>query len=687
MVGTLENVEEELRLLAPEIGSKKANSLWKAFLVSDDRSFQNLLQLKIRKELKNRLGNDFQEKVILLPPPSQQEAFGSGEIYLGDILYGKQSGQYVAKYPLYLNSRDLTNHTCIVGPSGFGKTQTAYGMALQLLDKGIPWLCVDWDRSWRNLLSLPEAKVSGIQVFTVGRDVIPFLWNLISCIPPGIRPGSWIGIISKALEKSHLSGQGVADFTEQTGELLLKQFLQGISAVMPNFDDIRREVSKDSPDARKRLWWQSAMRIYKSLTRDTVYEVFNSRKPLDIASILTKPTIIELDKSMPENHRILFQEMILTWINLYRAFQGETQQLRHVTFMEEFSNMLPNTSHELNSGFVTISGIFKEMRKFGEGLVILNQEPSELPNYVVANCKTHIHFTSQTKKDIIASASCLNLERPEYLDLLGVGHAIVKIKGRFTQLCHVRFKYYPTRTITDEQLKEFMEKNHPEIITTAPAEQKPGKLVLSNDEAKLLCHVGKGAVLTGVRDIYESLGWGGSKGNNAKNGLLEKGLVKIQELSSDKKGGITKQLTLTVLGMKCLNKINGNTDRILKGKGSVLHKELQDKIARIAQEKGLQALIEYEGDDIRIQCEVKGKTIRGSLEIQLNPAKNLVQNALRNTGNLDFKIFLLPNKKSIEYAKNSIQQNTSITQEMKDKISFHLINTALKDFPKIFTKQ
>ncbi len=44
----------------------------------------------------------------------------------------------------------------IFAVTGEGKTNLAYLLALQLLKSRIPFIVIDWKRSWRSLLSLQD---------------------------------------------------------------------------------------------------------------------------------------------------------------------------------------------------------------------------------------------------------------------------------------------------------------------------------------------------------------------------------------------------------------------------------------------------------------------------------------------------------------------------------------------------
>ena len=56
----------------------------------------------------------------------------------------------------------------------------------------------------------PVPDMKELKVYTVGRKFAPFRWNPLRP-PPNVHPQTWIQILADVLEKTHVSGQGVAD--------------------------------------------------------------------------------------------------------------------------------------------------------------------------------------------------------------------------------------------------------------------------------------------------------------------------------------------------------------------------------------------------------------------------------------------------------------------------------------------
>ena len=441
-------LKELCRKMKPLIG-RKADTLWLAYLTSETPKAKLEAESFIQMCGIRHLSRKVDDAKILLPPPSKDDS--QGEFLLGRLHYGETS-----LHQLFLRRENFMKHIGIFSITGGGKTNVGFCLLLGLLRQRIPFLVVDWKRGYRALLSVPEPAVERIRIFTVGRKTkAGFLWNPLRG-PPGIHHQTWIATVAEALEKSHISGQGVADILIEVFDKLFEQFgfYDGEGSQYPNFFDARAEVSKVKLRGRRMLWQDSCLRILRTFVFGPAAGAFNARHPIKLEDLLEQPVIFELDQELPKPLRVFFSDIIVRWIHLYRLGQGETSHLRHVTVLEEVHNLFPKSSIE-KQATNSLENIFREIRGFGEGLINITQHPSLLPIYILGNCNTQIYLGLQHEDDIMTAKRALFIEFDEqvYLDRLAVGEGIVKIKGR-TNPCHVRFPLVPARlgSVTDEMI-------------------------------------------------------------------------------------------------------------------------------------------------------------------------------------------------------------------------------------------
>lgn len=433
------------RQLKPLIGDS-ADSLWVHYQLSSTPSTRLEAENTIRMMAVAYLGANTEDEEIRLPPPSTGNAHG--EISLGEIRYPGRHG-----HRLGLDVQELTKHIGIFATTGSGKTNIVFNLLPQLHRRKIPFLAIDWKRSYRNLRTLPG--LADLKVYTVGRAIVPFLWNPLRP-PPNVHPQTWTQILAEILEKTHVSGQGVADVITDLAdaEFASREFDSGTEPdSFPNFFDLRDRLERTRYSGRRALWRDSCLRILRTFTLGPAANTFNARNPAKLEELLSAPTVFELDMELPKSVRTFFTEAILRWIHLFRLGQGESEMLRHVLVLEEAHNIFPRLQDASSGG---IENVYREIRSFGQGLVAITQHPSLLPIFVLGNTHTLIFLLLTHEADIIAARQSLFLQRSEdvFLDRLKIGEGIVKIKGRI-QACHVQFPKSPIKNgaLSDEDLR------------------------------------------------------------------------------------------------------------------------------------------------------------------------------------------------------------------------------------------
>jgi hypothetical protein len=588
---TASEVEEVCRKLKPIIGSK-ADTLWYQYLAEDDRGRKDLaldIEIIAEKILKK---DALSKQKILLNPPSPAESTGS--FLLGDVIYNDKKLN-----PIYLRSEDFIKQIGIFAITGEGKTNLAYLLALQLLKSKVPFMVIDWKRSWRNLLSLKEKipELEKVQVFTVGRDILPFLWNPFRP-PPGADKELWISTISEALEKSHISGPGVAYYFNRIYSRLFKGYSPDF---YPNFFDGQREIGNIRAFERELRWKQTALRIFNSFTLGCVSKAFNARNPIKLEHLLDKPVILELDLEMPKPLRIFFSEIILRWIHLYRLSQGETEKLRHVLFLEEVHNLFVDAGFNKENN--NLENVYREIRAFGQGIISITQHPSLLPIYLLGNCHTQIYLGLQHADDIRTARKALFLKYDEesYPNMLNVGECIVKIKNRVDP-CLVKTPLVPVNRglITDDWLRENTPGYLPGVHDgnmSHKAGYLPADIYRGEGEGKspqdkidshhrLLVDIFLNP-LSGITLRYKKLNLNPKYGNKFKNHLISQGCIQPRKIITGK-GWITL-FELTKKGKAMLRDSGYEFKDTREG---VVHKFWKHKIADYYRKQNLEVLIE-----------------------------------------------------------------------------------------------
>ena len=141
-------VQETCLAIRPAIG-EKADQLWQMYLFADEKGREELEE-QLQLLANSLLHRDVQNTTPVFRTPEPESV--AGEFNVGNVIYnGKEL------YPMGLTARQIAEHTAIAGRSGSGKTTLAFHLARNLWkQQGVPWLVLDWKRSWRDLMLLSE---------------------------------------------------------------------------------------------------------------------------------------------------------------------------------------------------------------------------------------------------------------------------------------------------------------------------------------------------------------------------------------------------------------------------------------------------------------------------------------------------------------------------------------------------
>ena len=155
------------------------------------------------------------------------------------------------------------------------------------------------------------------------------------------------------------------------------------------------------------------------------------------------------------NDKRFFVEMFTLWYWLYKEYQGvENEALKHVMVFEEFHNILANSQKD-----DLIQKIFRQIRKYGTGLVIIDQTPSLIPNPIFENLYTKITFSLNHKQNVDAVASAMNMENDEkkFVGMLTTGQAICRLMARYIYPFLIQVPYVETEDhFSDNDLRTHM---------------------------------------------------------------------------------------------------------------------------------------------------------------------------------------------------------------------------------------
>lgn len=257
---------------------------------------------------------------------------------------------------------------------------------------------------------------------------------------------------------------------------------------------------------------------------------FTEKKLLDLL-------IFELD-ALIQSDKVFFTQAMLLWIHHKRMAEEQREVFKHAVLIEESHHILSDERRSLVGGQSVMEIIFREIREFGESLILLDQPPSKISLSALGNTYCTICMNLKHKTDINAIGQCFLLDKErEILGTLDVGEAVVKLQGKIARPFQIKIPEFIIEKgkVTDEDIKELMK----DIAHVEPEEdfRLPDintKIKLSvketsnNDTLFLFLQDIQKHPDSGIAARYKRLGISVRQGQKIKNKALEKGLIEEQ---------------------------------------------------------------------------------------------------------------------------------------------------------------
>lgn len=602
----MDTIEELFRRLRGLYGTK-IDELWQLYILSSPQEKIELEQYT-RHLYINKLENTIKEKKILLPPRDNY----AGEYFLGYVNYNDKD--YA---PFGIKENEWIQHTAIFGRSGSGKTNVVYLIINMLLHYKKPFLIFDWKKNYRDLLQC-DYSFRNIEIYTVGQSLIPFQFNPL-IPPPNIKPEIWLKKIVEIIAHAYFLGEGVIYLLHNLIDQLYQEFQVYTNPnKYPTMHDLLRKLQELKLKGRQSLWYDSTLRALFELCFQEFGNVMNCQDNTSIETILQENVIFELD-ALTNTDKVFFIESLLLWVHHYRMQQPQRETFKHAIIIEEAHHILLKRKLDLEGKEGIIDIILREIREFGEAIIIIDQHPSLIAPTALGNTYTTITMNLKHRNDVslAGDAMLLQEEEKEHVGRLPVGFGIVKMQGRQFEPFLVRFPLFQIEKgkITDSEVKEHMKKYscNAKIAQIAPlpkiTEQKEN---ISDIEKQFLIDIYT-YPLAGIVKRYMRLALSKRKGNEIKGKLENDDYIKAIDISTLR--GRIKLFEIAEKGKDILNQL-GYKPKSWR-KGGVEHQYWQYKVAQYYKYKGDIVKENYSignGKEIDIVIETKNEKIAIEIE-------------------------------------------------------------------------
>lgn len=384
--------------------------------------------------LKEGVGFGLNEKVI------EKES----AINLGVMV---QKGRDLENVPFYLSKDSIAKHTFIAGVTGSGKTTTCHRL---LSEADMPFLVIEPAKTeYRTLIS----KDDQLMVFTLGNEMIaPFRINPFELIKGEVlsahvdmikatftsafpMEASMPQILEEAIYNVYQKKGWNIDTNENElyGDDAFSPEVNSFPILSDLLNEMRAVVESKHFSAQMQAdYIGSLVSRLSNLTVGSKGSMLNCEHSTDFRFIAYNNIVIEMEELKSPEDKALFMGFILSRLSaVIKEEHKNNPKYKHVTLIEEAHRLLSKVEYgdsgSKKAAVETFTDLLAEVRKYGEGLIIVDQIPNKLAPEVLKNTNTKIihKILAKDDKEAVGDTMLMDDKQKEYLSALEVGNAIV----------------------------------------------------------------------------------------------------------------------------------------------------------------------------------------------------------------------------------------------------------------------
>lgn len=372
--------------------------------------------------------------------------------------------------PFYLAKDSMTKHTFIAGVTGSGKTTTCHNL---LSEADMPFLVIEPAKTeYRTLIQMDR----DITVFTLGNETVaPFRINPFELIEGEIisahvdmlkatftsafpMEASMPQLLEEAIYKCYESKGWDVNTNQYTNIEKGNAFAPGADSfpIMSDLLGVMEEIvkSKGFSEQMKSDYIGSLVSRLSNLTVGSKGAMLNCQRSTDFRYIAYHNVILEMEELKSPEDKALFMGFILSRLSaVIKDEHRKNHDFRHLTLVEEAHRLLSKVEYgdsgSKKGAVETFTDLLAEVRKYGEGLIIVDQIPNKLASEVLKNTNTKIihKILARDDKEVVGDTMLMDDKQKEYLSALAVGEAIV-FSEQTDKPVHVKIN---RKTDTNEQ--------------------------------------------------------------------------------------------------------------------------------------------------------------------------------------------------------------------------------------------
>lgn len=353
---------------------------------------------------------------------------------------------------LHLSKKQLTQHLLISGVPGSGKTNTSlYLLETLWREHRIPWMVLEPAKTEYRGLRAVSSLQNDLLIFTLGDErVAPLRFNPFE-VPATINLDSHMGALLDLFAVSMSMWGPLPNVVEQLIQEAYKRkgftiLGDNSNLLPPQFSDLVTLIPEIVPklgykkETTDEITAALSVRLNK-FCRGALGRMLNTAQSVPFDELMQRPVILEMSQITNSDDRAFIMGLILNrcyeyWIARRHEATGE---LKHLILVEEAHNLLANASESANQEQANPKGkavrnfanMLAEVRGFGQGIAIAEQNPNSLvPDVMVnTNIKLAHRVVEASNREALSRSMLLTPQQEKSLAALGTGQMLYYIGG------------------------------------------------------------------------------------------------------------------------------------------------------------------------------------------------------------------------------------------------------------------
>jgi DNA polymerase III delta prime subunit len=315
-------------------------------------------------------------------------------------------GKNIIDKPVYWDiSAEKNPHLIVLGTSGSGKTETLKAIISELNNNNIPSLIIDFHNEYEevtdNILELRKKTINPLE-FSKNEKAENVIYEVADIIKKVFKLGEiQESVLRQAIRQSYLA-KGIN----------LKK--KDIYKDFPNFSDIEQNIYRQEDSSNRTVINSLVSRIEALFDID----IFSGGTNVEFNKLLRETTAVELKDFPTETVKSAIAEFFLNKLTYYIYSLKKTKKIRMYCIIDEAHRLMYENS--------PLDKLLRESRKYGVGVILASQRPSDFNETVLANAGGLLSFQCNLDKDAKFVAKQFNLEARKIKNLVEPGLGYIK---------------------------------------------------------------------------------------------------------------------------------------------------------------------------------------------------------------------------------------------------------------------